>query len=434
MVQDDEPVGLDGLRVEFDDERVVSDAGVMLVATLAQRLGIEALAGELVRLRRDRPGAANAGRKVMALLFAMVLGADSIDDSDVLRAGRTRRLLGGWMPAPSTLGTFLRAFTFGHVRQLDALLGQALQRAWAAGAGPGDGRLVIDVDSFVGEVCGRLKQGAAYGYTRLLGYHPILATRADTREALHIRLRKGSANTQKGMLRFCEELIARVERAGATGVKLLRADSGFWNTKVFEYLEKMGWQYSIGVRMIKTVRAAVEAIDEDAWQRIDYPDEGEAQIAETTYGGRRLIVRRTRLVGPQAELWPDWRHFCFITNRHEDIVLVEAEHRDHAVVEQVISELKDQALAHFPSGQFNANGAWTVLGVLAHNMLRWTQLLGLPGTTVRAARTLRRRLLGIPGRLTRHARGWTLHLPARWPWHGDYISALNRIRALPAAA
>jgi len=432
MVQDDEAVGLDGLRVEFDDERVVSDAGVMLVATVAQRLGVEALAGRLVRLRRDRPGAANAGRKVIALIYAMVLGADSIDDADVLRAGRTRRLLGGWVPAPSTLGTFLRAFTFGHVRQLDALLGEALERAWKAGAGPGDDRLVIDVDSFVGEVCGRLKQGAAYGYTKLLGYHPILATRADTREALHIRLRKGSANTQKGMLRFCEELIARVERAGATGTRLLRADSGFWNTKVFEYLEKMGWQYSIGVRMIKTVRKAVEAIDEDAWQRIDYPDEGEAQIAETTYGGRRLIVRRTRLVGPQAELWPDWRHFCFVTNRDEDIVLVEAEHRDHAVIEQVISDLKDQALAHFPSGQFTANGAWTVLAVLAHNMLRWTQLLGLPGTTVRAARTLRRRLLSIPGRLTHHARGWTLHLPARWPWHGDYISALDRIRALPA--
>jgi hypothetical protein len=434
MVQDDEAVGLDGLRVDFDDERVVSDAGVMLVATLAGRLGIEALAGRLVRLRRDRPGAANAGRKVIALIYAMVLGADSIDDTGVLRAGRTRRLLGGWVPAPSTLGTFLRAFTFGHVRQLDALLGQALERAWKAGAGPGDGRLVIDVDSFVGEVCGRLKQGAAYGYTRLLGYHPILATRADTREALHIRLRKGSANTQKGMLRFCEELIARVERAGATGTRLLRADSGFWNTKVFEYLEKMGWQYSIGVRMIKTVRSAVEAIDEDAWQRISYPDDGEAQIAETVYGGRRLIVRRTRLVGLQAELWPDWRHFCFITNRADDIAVVEAEHRDHAVVEQVISDLKDQALAHFPSGQFNANGAWTVLAVLAHNMLRWTQLLGLPDTTVRAARTLRRRLLSIPGRLTHHARGWTLHLPARWPWHGDYINALNRIRALPTAA
>ena len=432
MVHDDEPVGLDGVEVKFDDERVVSDAGVMLVATIVQRLGIEALAQQLVRLRRDRPGAANAGRKVIAVLYAMVLGADSIDDCGVLRAGRTGRLLGGWIPAPSTLGTFLRAFTFGHVRQLDRLLGQALERAWKAGAGPGDGRLVIDVDSFVGEVCGRLKQGAAYGYTQLLGYHPILATRADTRETLHSRLRKGSANSQKGIVRFCDELIARVARAGATGVKLLRADSGFWNTKVFERLEKAGWQYSIGVRMINTVRAAVEAIAEDAWQSIDYPEEGEAQIAETTYGSRRLIVRRSRLLGAQAELWPDWRHFCFITNRDEEIALVEAEHRDHAVVEQVIADLKDQALAHFPSGDFHANGAWTVLAALAHNLLRWTQLLGLPETTVRAARTLRRRLLSIPGRLTRHARGWTLHLPARWPWHGDYISALNRIRALPA--
>jgi hypothetical protein len=158
LVHDGGPVGLDGVRVCFDDERVVSDAGVMLVATLAQRLGIEAMARSLVRLRRDRPGAANAGRKVMALIFAMVLGADSIDDTGVLRAGRSDRLLGGWLPAPSTLGTFLRAFTFGHVRQLDRLLGRAIERAWKAGAGPGDGRLVIDVDSFVGEVCGRLNR------------------------------------------------------------------------------------------------------------------------------------------------------------------------------------------------------------------------------------------------------------------------------------
>src|SRR4051795_1554150 len=296
MVQDDEPVGLDGLQVCFDDERVVCDAGVMLVATLAERLGIEALAGRLVRLRRDRPGAANPGRKVTALLFAMVLGADSIDDTDVLRAGRTRRLLGGWLPAPSTLGTFLRAFTFGHVRQLDKLLAESLTHAWQAGAGPGAGRLVIDVDSFVGEVCGYLKQGAAYGYTKVFGYHPLLATRADTREALHIRLRKGSANTQKGIKRFCEELIARVERAGATGVKLPRADSGFWNTKVFELLEHAGWQYSIGVRNVNKVKAAVEAIPEHAWITIPYPDGGEAQIAETTYTERRLIVRRTRLL------------------------------------------------------------------------------------------------------------------------------------------
>src|SRR4051794_2195637 len=434
VVDDDTAVGLDGLQVEFDDERVVSDAGIALVATLAGRLGVEALAGRLVRLRRDRPGAANAGRKVMALVFAMVLGADSIDDADVLRAGRRRRRLGGWLPAPSTLGTFLRAFTFGHVRQLDKLLAESLTRAWQAGAGPGTGRLVIDVDSFVGEVCGYKKQGAGYGYTRVFGYHPILATRADTREALHIRLRQGSANTQKGIKRFCEELIARVERAGASGVKLLRADSGFWNTKVFERLEQAGWQYSIGVRNINKVKAAIAAIAEDAWITIPYTAGGEAQIAEPVYGQRRLIVRRTRLLGPQAELFPDWRHFAFLTNRSDALTVVEAEHRDHAVVEQVIADLKDQALAHFPSGHFHANGAWTVLACLAHNLLRWTQLLGLPDTTVRAARTLRRRLLQIPGRLTIHARGWTLHLPARRPWHGDYHVALARIRALPAAA
>src|ERR1700756_3237401 len=433
VVHDDGAVGLDGLEVVFDDERVVSDAGVVLVATLAERLGIEDRARRGVRLRRDRPGAANVGRKVMALVFAMLLGADSIDDCQVLRAGRTRRLLGGWVPAPSTLGTFLRAFTFGHVRQLDKLLGDTLARAWQAGAGPGDGRLVIDVDSFVGEVCGRLKQGAAYGYTKVLGYHPILATRADTREVLHIRLRKGSANTQKGMLRFTDELIARVDRAGATGEKLLRADSGFWSTKLFRRLEQAGWKYSIGVRMIKQIKEIVATIDETAWLTIeDYPKGGEAQIAETAYGERRLIVRRTRLLGTQAGLWPDWRHFAFVTNRTGELTLVEAEHRDHAVVEQVIADLKDQALVHFPSGEFNANGAWTVIGALAHNLLRWTQLIGLPDTPVRAARTLRRWLLHVPGRLTRHGRAWTLHLPARWPWQGDYLAALARIRELPA--
>ena len=434
MVQDAKPVGLDGIRVKFDDERVVSDAGIALVATVAQRLGIEALALQLVRLRPDRPGAANAGRKIMAIVYAMVLGADCIDDTGVLRAGRTGRLLGGWIPAPSTLGTFLRAFTFGHVRQLDALLDRALQRAWKAGAGPGSGRLVIDVDSFVGEVHGYLKQGAGYGYTKLYGYHPILATRADTREALHIRLRKGSANTQKGIKRFVDELIARVDRAGASGQKLLRADSGFWNTKVFERLQRAGWEYSIGVRMIKKVADAVAAIDETDWQDIAYTKDGQAQIAETVYGDRRLIVRRTRLTGPQGALFPDWRHHPFITNRTHDITIVEAEHREHAVVEQVIADLKDQALAHFPSGDYDANSAWTVLAAIAHNLLRWTQLLGAPNTTARAARTLRRRLLSIPGRLTQHARGWTLHLPARWPWQGDYINALNRIRALPVAA
>lgn len=433
MVHDDEPVGLDAVEVVFDDERVVSDAGIALVATLADRLGIERLVGRLVQLRGDRPGAANAGRKVMALIYAMLLGADSIDDCEALRAGRTRRLLGGWLPAPSTLGTFLRAFTFGHVRQLDRVLAETLTRAWRAGAGPGDGRLVVDVDSFVGEVHGYKKQGAGFGYTKKRGYHPLIASRADTGEVLHVRLRKGKANSSRGALRFAEELIARVARAGASGEKLLRADSAFWNKTLIKRLEQAGWLYSISIRCQKGVSDQIQAIPESDWQTLaDYPKDGEAQIAETTYGGKRMIVRRTRLLGAQAELWPDWRYFPFLTNRTEALEIVEAEHRQHAVVELTIRDLKDQALAHFPSGQFNANSAWTVIACLAHNLTRWTTVIGLPGHTVRAARTFRRRLLNIPGRLTRTARQRTLHLPARWPWQHDFIRALARIRALPA--
>jgi hypothetical protein len=434
MVQDGEPVGLDGVRVVFDDERVVSEAGVALVATLAGRLGIERLAGRFVCLRRDRPGAANAGRKVMALIYAMVLGADCIDDSEVLRAGRTRRLLGGWLPAPSTLGTFLRAFTFGHVRQLDRLLAETLTRAWRAGAGPGGERLVVDVDSFVGEVHGYQKQGVGFGYTKRRGYHPMLASRAGTGEVLHIRLRRGQAASPRGVLRFTEELIARVTRAGAAGEKLFRADSAFWNNKLMARLQDAGWAYSISVRLLFWVKDAVAEIPESAWQPLqDYPADGEAQIAEQLVKGKRLIVRRTRLIGPQAELWPDWRYFPFLTNRTDPLEVVEAEHRQHAVVELTIRDLKDQALAHFPSGKFNANSAWTVIACLAHNLLRWTSVIGLSGETVRVARTMRRRLLQIPGRLTCTGRQWTLHLPARWPWQGDFTRALTRIRALPAA-
>jgi hypothetical protein len=371
----------------------------------------------------------------MTLISAMALGADSIDDCDVLRAGRTGAVLGHRVAAPSTLGTFLRAFTFGHVRQLDRVLDQTLARAWRAGGDPGDERLVVDVDSFVGEVHGYAKQGAAYGYTRQRGYHPILASRADTGEVLHVRLRKGSANTSRGAPRFVDELIARVARAGAIGPKLLRADSGFWSKKIFVRLERAGWRYSIGVRLQPSVRAAIEQIPERAWQTLeDYPPTSVAQIAETTLGDQRLIVRRVRTLDAQGELLPSWELFPFVTNRTDAVEIVEAEHRRHAVVELAIRDLKDQALAHFPSGQFFANAAWTVIACLAHNLLRWTAVLGLPGRTLRVARTVRRRLLAIPGRLTRSARRWTLRLPARWPWQRDFIEALTRIRALPTAA
>jgi hypothetical protein len=422
----------DSAAVVFDDERAVADAGVVLPATLAQRLGIEALVEKCVNLGKA-PGAANPGRKVMTMLSAMALGAECIEDCEVLRSGRTGAILPHRVAAPSTLGTFLRSFTFGHVRQLDRVLGEVLTRAWKAGAGPGTERLVIDVDSFMGEVHGYAKQGASFGYDGRRGYHPLLATRADTGEVLHIRTRKGSANTSRGIGRFLDELIARVGRAGSEGEKLLRADSGFWSNKAMERLQGAGWHYSIGVRMQKHVRAAIAQIGESQWTPLaGYPEGGEAQIAETRLGERRLIVRRTRLTGEQAELFPDWRHFAFLTNRTEPLEVVEAEHRQHAVVELAIRDLKDQALAHFPSGHFNANAAWAAIAALAHNLMRWVGLLGLPGTTVRTARTLRRRLLRLPGRLTRSARRFTLHLPARWPWREAFIEALERVRALPA--
>ena len=149
-------------------------------------------------------------------------------------------------------------------------------------------------------------------------------------------------------------------------------------------------------------------------------------------GDERLVVRRVCTLDDQQQLFATWQHFAFVTNRSEPLELVEKEHREHAVVELVIRDLVDQALAHFPSGRFNANAAWTVIACLAHNLLRWTELLGLPSEPPRRARTLRRRLLALPGRLTRTARRWTLHLPARWPWHADFLAALTHIRALPA--
>jgi hypothetical protein len=433
MVQGREGVVLDRLRVEFDDERAVANAGLLLPATLAGRLGIEQLVNETVDLC-GRAGGARPGRKVLTLCHAMHLGADSIDACDVLRSGRTGLVLGHGVLAPSTVGTFLRSFTFGHVRQLDRVLDRALCRAWAAGAGPGEERLVIDLDSFVGEVHGYEKEGAAYGYTRELGYHPLLATRAGTDETLHVRLRKGSANTQRGAERFVDELIARVRRAGASGEILLRADSGFWNKKITAKLRAKGCLYSIGVRVTKPVATAIEAIPDEAWQRLDdYPDTGEAEIAETTLGDDRLIARRVRTLDAQQQLFATWQHFAFITNRDEPLELVERQHREHATIELVIRDLKDQALRHFPSGRFNANAAWTVIACLAHNLLRWAELLGQPEQRPRRAKTIRRRLLALPGRLTRSARRWTLHLPARWPWQSDYLAALARIRALPAA-
>lgn len=418
----------DRIAVTFDDEHAVASAGLLLPATLSDKLGLEQAADELVGVGY-RPG-----RKAATVIHAMLAGAGCIDDVDVLRAGATGRVVGHEVAAPSTVGTWLRGFTFGHVRQLDRLAEAMLARAWAAGAGPGDDSLVVDVDSTVCEVHGYAKQGAAYGYTRQRGYHPMLATRADTGEVLHARQRKGSANTARGAQRFVRETIGRIRRAGATGPITLRADSGYWSRKVIAACQAHDVRFSLTVRNTHSVREAIDGIDETCWEDIDYTDAGFAQVAEAAVDGHRLIVRRTKIDHPDQQLFADWRHHAFVTDVTGDAVTLDAFHRHHAVCELAIRDLKAEGLAHTPSGIFNANAAWLVLATLAHNLLRWTAALGDITRGALVAKTLRRRHLTIPGRLTRSARRWRLALPARWPWRQQFLTALDRIRALPGLA
>ena len=422
---------LDGLHVMFDDERAVANAGLLLPATLAARLGLEQAANEMITL--SGPGSFRPGRKAMTLVSSMLAGGDCIDDVDVLRSGQTAAVLGHRVMAPSTCGTFLRSFTFGHVRQLDAWSELALAGAWAAGAGPGAAPMTIDIDSTICETHGYQKEAATFGYTRRRGYHPLLATRADTGEVLHIRFRKGSANTGRGAQRFVREVIGRVRRAGATGPLFLRADSGFWSKHVIAACRDHGVGYSITVRQHQAIKTAIGTIDDDAWTPIDYTASGDAEVAECPYGdGHRLVVRRTRITGAQPELFDNWRHHAFITDSDASTVDADADHRAHAVVELAIRDLKEGAgLEHCPSGRFHANGAWAVLATVAHNLLRWVHLIGTTTVGPVVAKTIRRRLLALPGRLTRGGRQRRLHLPARWPWATEFAAILCRLRAVP---
>jgi hypothetical protein len=421
--------------VTFDDENLVANAGLLLVATLSQRLGIERIVNATVRMA-GAVGGAHPGRKVLTVVHTIVAGGSHIDHAEILRSGNTAAVLGHRVMAPSTLGTFLRSFSFGFVRQLEAVVGQVLERAWSLGAGPGPGRLVIDVDSTVCQVEGKQKQGAAYGYTKVLGYHPLLASRAETGEIVHARMRKGSANTARGARRFIDETVARLRRAGAAGEIVMRFDSGFWSKDTIAVLARHRVRYTMAVRTnTPAVAAAIAVIDETSWKEIDYTPDGQAQVAETRYGGRRLVVRRTRLTDRrQAQLWPDWRHFAFLTDLDDDPVEVDAFHRAHARVELAIRDLKEGAgLEHCPSGNFSANSAWLQCAVLAHNLIRWTATIGqpLPVDRLTVARTVRFQLLAIPARLVNRSGTLTLRAPARWPWAQLFTRRLATIRALP---
>ena len=241
----------DRIQITFDDRRLVANAGLLLPATLARHLGLPELVRQCLDLG-DAPGRANTSDKMMTLVASALAGGDCIDDADVLRTGGTASTLGGTVKAPSTLGTFLRSFRWGHVRQLDRVSRELLARAWQAGAGPGDGPLTIDLDSTICETYGLAKEGARHhGYTGKRGYHPLLAVAAGTGDVLMARLREGRANTARGAAHFLRETVSRVRYGGASGQLTMRADSGFYTHAVVAVCRRINVRYSITIRQHK---------------------------------------------------------------------------------------------------------------------------------------------------------------------------------------
>ena len=436
----------DGIQIAFDDHRLVANAGLLLPATLALRLGLSELVDRHLDLG-DAPGRANTGDKLMTLVASALAGGDCIDDADVLRAGGTASVLGCVVKAPSTLGTFLRSFRWGHVRQLDRVSRELLARAWAAGAGPGDGPLTIDIDSTICETYGLSKEGARHhGYTGQRGYHPLLAVAAGTGEVLMARLREGRANTARGAAHFLRETLGRVRYAGAKGQLTVRADSGFYTHAVVQACRKMKVRFSITVRLRQNLRDLIEAIPEADWSPIPYWMDGTGWTEPPTWpksptppSGLNPAPRRCGSSsggfgpppGSQLALFATYSYHAFITDRQGDTLELEADHRRHAEIENTIRDLKyGMGLNHLPSGRFPANGAWLAVQVMAHNLARWTGRIAL-GETVATTKTLRRRLFSLAGRITRKARRLILHLPRRWPWETQFLSALARLRAMP---
>ena len=429
----------DRIRVVFDDHRLVANAGLLLPATLAQHLGLRELVGHHLDLG-CAPGRANTGDKLLTLVASALAGGDFIDAADALRAGGTVGVLGCVVKAPSTLGTFLRSFRWGHVRQLDRVSRQLLARAWAAGAGPGDSPLTIDLDSTICETYGLDKEGARHhNYTGARGYHPLLAIAAGTGDVLMSRLREGRANTARGAAHFLRETVGRVRYGGASGQLTVRADSGLYAHALVAVCREMGVCFSITIRQHKGLRELIEAIPEQDWTPIPYWMDGGADVAETTYtpfqsepgaAPVRLIVRRVKPTpGSQLALFATYSYHGFITDRDGETLELEADHRRHAEIENAIRDLKHGVgLNHLPSGRFAANGAWLAVQVMAHNLARWTARIGMAERTV-TTKTLRRRVFALAGRITRSARRLTLHLPQHWPWETQFTRAMARLRA-----
>lgn len=441
----------------FDDPNLMSCAGLVPITALAHNCGLGSLSDEHLTVPTDK--GAHPGAKVSALVAGMVAGADSIDDMRLLRHGAMATVFDRPY-APSTLGSFLRKFSFGHVRQLDAVASRLLtnlcdRTPLAAGI---DGPVCVDLDDTIIEVHGYAKQGSGYGYSGVRGLNALLAT-VTTADCAPViagqRLRKGACGSARGAARMVADTLATVARLRSPRSQttpLVRADSAFYGYPTVGAALRGGADVSITVRLDAKVKTAIAAIDEHAWTAIEYPDalydeaSGQwisraevAEIAFTAFSSKkasqhvpgRLVVRRIPDLRPavegQATLFDTWRFHAFFTTTDLDAVTADKLHRGHAIIEQVHADLKASALAHLPSGHFSANAAWLVCAVMAFNLTRAAATL--TGARLAKARTatIRRTLITVPARVASSARRLTLHLPQNWPWEQAWKTLFDNL-------
>lgn len=438
----------------FDDDNLVSCAGLVPVMTLATQTGLPQLLAGKVRITEPRikSGSANPSPKLTTLIAGMCAGADCIDDLDIVRSGGMKTLFDA-VYAPSTVGTLLREFTFGHARQVESVLQEHLaglcQRVdLLAGA---DRRAFIDIDSLLRPVYGQAKQGASYGHTKIAGKQilrkglsPLITTISTEHSAPLItgaRLRAGKTNSGKGAARMIAQAIATARAAGVSGQILVRGDSAYGNSTVAAACRRAGARFSLVLTKNRSVAAAIASISEDAWIPVNYPgavrdpDTGawisDAEVAETSYTAfsstdrpvtARLIVRRVKDACYRDALFPVWRYHPFFTDSDEPLAEADITHRRHAIIETVFSDMIDGPLARMPSGRFGANSAWILCAAIAHNLLRATGVLAGATNAVARGATLRRRIVNIPARLARPQRRPVLHLPTHWPWTDHWLA------------
>lgn len=436
------------MSAAFTEQNLIGSAGLVPAVGLATQIGLVGLGQEHVKL--SGPGAANAGVKLMSIVAGMLAGADSIADMGQLRHGGMETVF-TQMRAPSTLGAFLRGFTFGNVRQLDAVASRTLQRLTTftpeivAGI---ESECLIDIDDTVDQVYGVQKQGAEHGYTHIRGLNAQLATISTSQSAPVIagtRLRSGATYSGHGSAKLIGDVIATARRCGADKNILVRADSAYFLSGLVKRVTGAGARFSITARKNASVTRAIAQIDEDAWTRIEYtqaipdPDTGElvsaAEVAEIEYTAfkstknpvtARLIVRRIpelnkdKLAG-QESLFPIWRYHAVFTNNPAPLVEAEVTHRQHAIIENVFADLKASALAHLPSGDFQANGAWLVCAAIAFNLTRAIGVIA-GGKFARAqTATIRARLINLPARIARSGGRLALYLPENWLWAKSWL-------------